>query len=194
LAQVMAAANDNADIVVQVGDMHPGYSVVKKYGVDPNRIYAVPGNHDTDWDSQLGWSRQWIHSLDNVVLVGLDNSKDIFDDEAYQLIQDVLKERLTENVILFVHKPLSTIVLSDGSESQHIMGEGALPNKDADKMKDILNGEDVLCCHGHYHGWSLMMTHYATCLIEGRGGAAPELGYTIITVQKDGLVLHQVTL
>jgi hypothetical protein len=192
LDQAIGATPANTDFIVQVGDAHPGYWVLKKYANHP--LLAVPGNHDTDWDAQLpGWPRQWHRELPDCSLVGMDNHADSFAKADLDMLAAALS--LTKPIILFVHKPLSTIVLPDGSTSQHIMGEGGMqPNLDAIQLRTMIEKRNVLCVHGHYHGWSFMRTDYADVLIEGRGGAAPAIGYTLITITKDGWVLHQVTL
>lgn len=190
LEQAMAAAYSSCDILVQVGDMHPGYSVVKKYAGMGKPVYAVPGNHDTDWDNQLGWPRQWNHDVQECHLVGLDNHADSFNGQDWSALASINDDK---PILLFVHKPLSTIVLPDGSESSHIMGEGAV-NQDAIKLCGLITGKDILCVHGHYHGWTYMKTKYADCLVEGRGGAAPQIGYTLITISPNGIVLHSITL
>lgn len=187
LEKAMAACAPNCDLICHVGDIHPGYGVVKKYA-QQYKLLAVPGNHDTLWDSELGWHRRWQETTPwGINLIGLDNSGDTFVQEDFDKVD------LSKPAIIFCHKPLSTIVLSDGSESTHIMGEG-LPNTYAEKLKAMVKDHDVLLIHGHYHGWSLMKTSYADCLIEGRGGAAPDIGYSIITITPEGWVIHQVTL
>ncbi len=95
---------------------------------------------------------------------------------------------------LFCHKPLSPIVLPDGTESLHIMGEGALPCADAEKLKKFLEPMDVTICNGHYHGWTLMRPYYGTVVLDGRGGAAPQIGYSLFYIQPEGWVCHPVTL
>lgn len=186
LERAMAAAFAVSDIVVQVGDMHPGYPVVLSYAAKGKSVYAVPGNHDADWNMKLNWPRQWRHDLPLVTLIGLDNSQDSFTDST------VLSNLPTDKpTFVFVHKPLSTIVLPDGSESTHCMGEGS-PNPQAVAMQNTLCPHpDLLLVHGHYHGWALMKTKYADCLIEGRGGAAPEIGWTQIIVTPEGFTIHR---
>jgi predicted phosphodiesterase len=196
LENVMIRAAEDCDILVQVGDMHPGYDVVKQHAVKkPNNVLAVPGNHDTEWDATLGWPRQWNRDEPECHLAGIDNSNDSFCDKDWLTVETALAAlEKGKPVILFVHKPLSDIVLGDGSESIHNMGEVHGGNADSKKLQGMVNGRDVLLVHGHYHAWSLMKPPYADCLIEGRGGAAPELGYTVINVRAEGIVLHAVTL
>jgi len=196
-----AALLAKPDLLVHVGDIHPGYEVILDFSKGKVPIYAVPGNHDTEWDTKLGMPRQWVvpspagKSL--AYLIGLDNSKDTFNDYDWTSLP---YKQLDIPIILFVHKPLSTILLPDGSESTHTMLENG-PNKDAERLKqwavmtygDPTQRKEVLFVHGHYHGWTLMKTGYGDCLIEGRGGAAPELGYSIITVREEGIAIHQAT-
>jgi hypothetical protein len=196
LERVMAAAYKDCEIVVQIGDMHPGYDVVTKYAAMGKPVYAIRGNHDTLWDSLLDqpigrWPKQWNHSTPLCHMVGLDNSADSFNNDDWAAVSAVPKDTLP--ILVFVHKPLSTIVLPDGSESNHIMGEG-IANADAVKLQALLSNRNVLYCHGHFHGWTYMKTNYGDCLVEGRGGAAPILAYSIITMQEQGITLSQVIL
>lgn len=191
LEKAMAAAYKDGDMLVHTGDINPGFDVIKKYAGMGKPVYAVRGNHDTDWDAQLGWPKQWNHDNTECHMVGLDNSGDTFNAQDWAAVANIPSD--DKPILIFVHKPLSTIVLPDGSESSHIMGEGA-PNPDAVKLQGLLKGKDVLCIHGHYHGFSLFRTNYADCLIEGRGGAAPQIGYTLLLVTHEGWTLHPVTL
>ncbi len=190
LEKVMAAAYPSADIVCQVGDMCPGYSIVKKYAAMGKPLYAVAGNHDTEWDTQLGWPRQWSHDTPECHLIGLDNHADSFNDKDWATVANVPNDG--KPLLLFVHKPLSTIILPDGSESSHIMGEGAV-NADAVKLQSILAARgNVICIHGHWHGNTIFTTKYALCLVEGRGGAAPNLGFSTVFIRDDGIAFHSV--
>ncbi len=187
LQKVMDAAAE-CDILIQVGDMHPCYECVKRA---PKGCFAVVGNHDTDWDKNLGWPRQWRHDTPECLIIGIDNSKDTFAQADYDTVQPLPTNK---PVFIVVHKPLSTIVLPDGTQSSHSMGEGA-PNADAKRMQAIVaQAENVLLVHGHYHGKSVFKTAYADCVVEGRGGAAPILGFTSILVTKDGWTIHQTEL
>jgi predicted phosphodiesterase len=188
LEKAMAAAWAASDIVVNVGDMHPAYPVILSYAAKGKFVYAIPGNHDAEWDSKLGWARQWRHDLPLVTLIGLDNSQDSFSPADWALLD---KLPATGPTFIFVHKPLSNVVLPDGSASTHNMGEGS-PNADAVKMAAFIQSKcDILLVHGHYHGWAFMRTLYADCLVEGRGGAAPEIGWTQILVTPDGFTIHR---
>jgi predicted phosphodiesterase len=86
LARVLDTALQTADIVVQVGDINPGYDVVKQR-LGTGKLLCVPGNHDIqgsgNWDAALpGLPKQWIKNMNNICLVGLNNSCDSFDQEA----------------------------------------------------------------------------------------------------------------
>lgn len=194
LAQALDAALAASDIVVQVGDINPGYDVVKQR-LGTGKLFPVPGNHDIlgpgNWDVSLpGLPKQWIKTLDCVQLIGLNNSCDTFDQEAWNLLDTV---DTTKHLFLFCHKPLSKIVFPDGSESQHIMGEGS-PCPDAVKMQTWVAAHQATTCHGHYHGWTLMKTVYGTVIVDGRGGAAPQIGYTLFNIQPEGWACHAVSL
>jgi hypothetical protein len=207
LQRAMAAAFGYSDIIIQVGDMHPGYSVLRTYKAmegGQKYVLAVPGNHDTNWDQELGWARNWYRAFQfpdgtgmACHIVGLDNSADVFDPTVWSMLGSVPKD--TTPLLMILHKPLSTVVLPDGSETNHIMGEGNLPNADAERLKHLLESrENVLYIHGHYHAFALMKCWYGDALIEGRGGAAGtgtgELGWTQILLTKEGLTLHRVDL
>lgn len=195
LAQALDAALAASDIVIQVGDINPGYDVVKQR-LGTGKLVPVPGNHDIigpgNWDASLpGLPKQWSKRIDCVQLFGLNNSCDTFDQEAWNLLSTY--DGSAKHVFIFCHKPLSPIVFPDGSESQHIMGEGS-PCPDAVKMQNWVAAHNAATCHGHYHGWTLMKTNYGTVIVDGRGGAAPQIGYTLLNIQPEGWSAHAVTL
>src|SRR6185437_3403869 len=61
---VMSEAFKNADMVVQIGDMHPAYDITTKYlnNKDKKVLLAVPGNHDVEWDEKYPHPRQWVYT------------------------------------------------------------------------------------------------------------------------------------
>lgn len=179
------------DVVVQVGDMHAAYDVINKYVGKPKPFYVIPGNHDIDYDSKLGLSRRWRYDYDLCRIAGIDNSNDTLAKEDYDILNSIPNDDLP--LFLFAHKPLSMIILPDGSENGHIMGEVS-QGEHAEKLKEWLAArKNVLLICGHYHGFTWMRANYCDVLVEGRGGAAPEVGYTIIYVHTDGWSLHPLT-
>ena len=193
LDRVLTAALANADLVVQVGDMHSAYDVIRKH-MKSGRLLVIPGNHDDKYDS-LGVKRQWIRKFPQCTLVGLDNANDRFNDETWQLVDQC--SQATRPVLVFAHKPISTVVLSDGSENTHVMGENGDPRakKEAEFLQSWLKAaDDVLFICGHWHGLTYQKCTYGDVLVEGRGGAAPDLGYTLLTILPDGMVMHHFTL
>ncbi len=198
LAQALDVALGAADLVVQVGDINPGYDVIKQR-LTTGKLLCIPGNHDTqgpgNWDASLpGLPKQWQKTVQGVYLIGLDNTNDTINADGWKMLQDYVQVEPPPPLFVFCHKPLSPIVLPDGTESLHIMGEGSLPNADAEKLKHFLEPLDATLCHGHYHGWTLMKPSYGTVILEGRGGAAPQIGYTLFIIQPEGWVAHSVTL
>jgi hypothetical protein len=192
LAIVLDAALGVADCVIQVGDLHPGYDVVK-YRLNTNKLLVVPGNHDTEWERFLSLPRQWIRRFPGVCLIGLDNSNDQIDQDGWSLLNGFAPINDKEQLFLFMHKPLSTIVFPDGTESNHIMGEGS-SCPDAVKLQQWATSHHATLCHGHYHGWTLMNTSYGTVIVDGRGGAASQLGYTLFSIQPEGWSAHAISL
>jgi len=191
LAAVLDAALGSADFVVQVGDLHPGYAVVAER-LATGKLLVVPGNHDTEWSTQLSQlPRQWIRELPEVRLIGLDNSGDIIDQKDWDILNAVPVDG--KPTFVFVHKPLSTLVLPDGTESNHIMGEGS-PNASAVQLRDWVRKNGATMCCGHYHGWTYMKAPYGDVILDGRGGAASQLGYTLINIYKEGWIFHPVNI
>jgi predicted phosphodiesterase len=193
LDRVLKKALANTDLVVQLGDMHAAYNVIEKH-LKTGRLLVIPGNHDDRYDT-LGLPRQWIQKKSTCTLVGLDNANDHFNAETWQLLGKV--NDCKRPLLVFAHKPVSNITLPDGSENTHVMGESGDPASAvaARNFQDWMRGqEDVLLISGHWHGWTYQKTTYGDVLVEGRGGAAPQLGYTIITITPEGLVFHAVNL
>lgn len=199
LDKVMAAAMVDSDIVINVGDVHPGYEVMKKY-LKSGKVLVVPGNHDEKF-SLMETERQWFQEYDHFVLVGVDNSQDELDLQAWDLLdkaEKAIEKNKKKFLFVVAHKPLSSIILPDGSANNHIMGHGKNNNigkELAHKFRHWLSKQkNVLLIVGHYHSWTYMRTRYADVLVEGRGGAAPECGLTKIIVEPDGYVVNKIDL
>lgn len=203
-------------------DDKAAYDVVLQRMRSSGKLVAVPGNHDAEdgrWDRFMvtpetaaagaGMAKQWIAlTHPELIVVGLDNSADRIDDKARDLLNQAHLEyerRLMvaasttgapppPPVFVCLHKSLSPLVLPDGTESTHIISEGA-PNADADWLKEWcrLHAATIAC--GHYHGSAILHAPYGTVLLEGRGGAAGpgNLGYTLVLVTPDGWTAHPVT-
>lgn len=190
LAKVLDAALLGADIVVQVGDLHPAYEQVKsRYATNGHKLFPIPGNHDTDYDS-IGCPRTWGYtSPDGLVsLVGLDNSTGSLTAAGKQLLAT---PKPAPYEFVFGHMPPVDMVLPDGNTNGHNMAEAG-GAADAAWLTSQLQGRaDAMCC-GHYHGWTYQQAPFGPLIVDGRGGAAPELAYTLITVTEEGWVLHSV--
>jgi hypothetical protein len=206
-AKALDAAFAAADVVVQVGDInssdHTSYDVVKARLAAGKPLHLVPGNHDTQgpgsWDSYLpGLPKQWIVENYGMTLIGLDNSNDNIGKDGWAILNNYDAAPKSDPVFVFVHKSLSTLLLPDGSESNHIVSEGA-SNPDADKLKKWVADHEATVCCGHFHGSAIMRAAYGDVILEGRGGAqgyhgSPVCGYTLICVQPEGWTAHPVDL
>ena len=191
--KAMDAALAACDVVVQVGDLDAAYDLCRGYlaKFPLNRVFFVPGNHDVRYDS-IGFPRNWKQSFsDLVTFIGIDNSADSISPEGWAMLE---QSGPTRYGFVFAHKSPKPIVLPNGQVSTHVMGEGS-PNADADKLCEFLKQRaDAMVC-GHYHDWSLMDGPWGTPLIlEGRGGAADEIGYTTVTIIPEGWTVAKVTL
>lgn len=193
-AALMATAS--TDAVIQLGDLHPAYQQVKsRYATNGHKLAPVPGNHDVDYDT-IGCPRTWRQDLTDpqtgvtVTLTGLDNSAGTLSPESKALLA---RPKTSDFEFVFAHMPPSELVLPDGSTNGHNMAEtGQAGADDAAWLRDQLKARaDAYGC-GHYHSWTFQQTEFAPVIVDGRGGAAPELAYTLITVTKDGWVLHSV--
>jgi len=206
LAKALDAAMGMATVTVQVGDINPGYDVLKAR-MTSGTLHPVPGNHDNpacgpgNWDVNLpGVPKQWRLDFPEAVLIGLDNSVDALGpgwDILNQFDVDAKADPslLQRPLFVFTHKSPTPLVLPDGTESTHIMGEGS-PCPEADKLRDWLKVHDATLVCGHYHGCSLQNTVHGPILLEGRGGASRadgqgnKPGYTLILANRDGWVAH----
>jgi predicted phosphodiesterase len=177
-----------ADLVVQLGDLSAAYDAVRAR-LASGKLMVVKGNHD-DRFAELGTPLNWRMEVRNLVtLIGVDNSTDVISPEGWALLEEPSKTPFT---FVFAHKSPMPLVLPDGSESRHIMGEGqSCP--DADRLVELLRTHADAMAVGHFHGWTLQFTPHGVPLIcEGRGGAAPSLGYSLINVLPEGWVMHSV--
>lgn len=192
LEKALTAALAACDVVIQVGDLHAGYDLCKGLlAANAGRLFLVPGNHDISYDT-LGYPRNWKVTLsDLVTLIGIDNSNDVITPEGYAVLQD---RGPSLYGFVFAHKSPKPIVLPNGQVSNHVMGEGS-PNEHADRLVEFLKLRATAMVCGHYHDWSVMDGPWGSPLVlEGRGGAADQIGYTAITVLKEGWSIQRVDL
>jgi len=191
LARVLDAALIACDYVVQVGDYVPATEQVRsRLLTSAHKRKIVPGNHDTDFDT-LGLPRNWRFTTPDrlATFIGLDNSTARLSDDAKALFA---KRGNSRYGFVFAHMAPWPIVLPDGSENRHTMVESLDPNPDADWLVDRLKARADAMCVGHYHGASLQFAPWGPLIVEGRGGAAPDLAYTLVTITKSGWVVHSV--
>lgn len=192
LATVLDQALIAADIVIQLGDLHPAYpQVTSRYATSGHKLFPVPGNHDVDYGT-IGCPRTWTHvTADGLVtLLGLDNSAGSLTPDSKALFTPP-KATLFE--FTFAHMPPVDMVLPDGSPNTHNMAETGQPGADdaAWLTGQLKTRADLMAC-GHYHGWTYQQAMFGPLVVDGRGGAAPDLAYTLITVTEAGWVLHSV--
>lgn len=187
-------ATASTDAVIQLGDLHPGYQQVKsRYLTNGHKLAPVPGNHDTDYDS-IGCPRTWRQDLADpqtgvtVTLLGLDNSAGILSADSKALFG---QPKTADFEFVFAHMPPCELVLPDGSPNGHNMAESGGAEDAAWLRSQLAQRADAYGC-GHYHSWTYQQTSFGPVILDGRGGAAPELAYTLITVTPDGWVLHSV--
>lgn len=190
LSRVLDAALVACDVVVQVGDFNPATEQVRsRLLTSGHKLHVVPGNHDLDFDV-LGVPRNWKWTDPDglVTLIGVDNSTMRLPDEAKALFASRGPSRYG---FVFAHMAPWPIVLPDGSENRHTMVEGG-QNPDADWLVDQLKLRADCMVVGHYHGMTVQFAPWGPLIVEGRGGAAPDLAYTLITVTGSGWVVHSV--
>lgn len=189
-------ATGSTDAVIQVGDLHPAYQQVRsRYLTNGHKLAPVPGNHDTDYDT-ISCPRTWRQDLTDpvtgvtVTLLGLDNSAGTLSADSKALFA---QPKTSAFEFTFAHMPPCELVLPDGSVNGHNMAEtGQAGADDASWLRDQLKQRaDAYCC-GHYHSMTYQQTSFGPVIVDGRGGAAPELAYTLITVTPSGWVLHSV--
>ena len=190
LSAVLDQALIACDYVVQVGDLHPAYEQVKsRWLTSGHKFLPVPGNHDVDYDT-IGCPRTWRLDCTDpaLTLLGLDNSGGGLTTDSKALFGAA---KAASFEFVFAHMPPCSLVLPDGSENTHNMAESG-GREDATWLTNVMGQRtDAMFC-GHYHGWTYQQTSWGPLIVDGRGGAAPELAYTLITVTSDGWVLHSV--
>lgn len=204
LGRALDAALASSDVVVQVGDINSkppgsnGYEAVKAR-LGTGKLFPVPGNHDTggpgDWGLLPNLPKQWRRDYPAATLIGLDNSTPTLDQANWDLLAAYGKNPPKAPLFVFMHMALSPLILPDGTESTHIMGEGSQVH-DGERLKGWLTGLTAAVCCGHYHGASVMQASYATVILDGRGGSQgyfgkPVCGWTQILVQPEGWTAHQ---
>jgi predicted phosphodiesterase len=188
--KVLHAAMTTADVVVQVGDLHPAYDLSQE-GFASGKVFLCRGNHDVSWKPE--WPLQWRKDFPEATLIGIDNSSDVISQAGWDILDGIYKDGHPKNVFVFAHKSPVPLVLPDGSISTHIMGEGSA-SPDANRLVKWLNmmqGTATIVC-GHLHSWSLQKTQDFDLILDGRGGAAPELAFSLILVSQDTWVMHSV--
>jgi predicted phosphodiesterase len=193
LTAVLDHALVAADIVCQVGDLEPAYKQVQsRVLTSGHKLFPVPGNHDTDY-ATLGVPRCWRQATSDglTTLIGIDNSAATVPADSKALFDTA---KATKFEFVFAHMAPAPLVLPDGSVNGHTMTESINPNPDADWLVNTLKGRADAMFVGHYHGFTVQFAPWGPIIVDGRGGAAPELAYTLITTTPDGWVLHSVGL
>lgn len=190
LAKVLDAALLSADLVVQVGDLHPAYpQVASRWSTSGHKLLPLPGNHDTDYDS-IGCPRTWSRTSDDglVTLLGLDNSAGSLTQPGRDLFS---QPKSTPFEFAFAHMPPVDMVLPDGSVNGHNMAEAG-GGSDAEWLTGQLSGRADMMAAGHYHGFTMQFARFGPLIVDGRGGAGGVTAYTLVTVTEDGWVFHSV--
>jgi hypothetical protein len=192
LARVLDAALIGADVVLQAGDINPGYPQVKsRWLTSGHKLFPVKGNHDTGGlYEQIGCPAVWQHqTADGLVTInGLDNSAGTLTPDSKALYD---QPKSTPYEFTLAHMPPVDMVLPDGSTNGHNMAEAGGGDDAAWLAGQLRDRADAYLC-GHYHGWTLQQAPFGPLIVDGRGGAAPDLAYTLITVTEQGWVLHSV--
>lgn len=193
LTRVLDQALIACDFVVQVGDLHPAYEQVRsRLLTSGHKFRVVPGNHDVEFDT-LAQPRNWRFTTPDhlTTFIGIDNSTMYLSDEAKSMFA---KRGNSKYGFVFAHMAPWPIVLPDGSQNRHTMVESNDANPDADWLVERLRSRADAMVVGHYHGFSLQFAPWGPLIVDGRGGAAPELAYTLITITEAGWVVHSVGL
>jgi predicted phosphodiesterase len=190
LSAVLDSALIACDYVVQVGDLMPAYEQVRSRVLTSGyKFFPVPGNHDAEYDS-IGCAREWKYQTSDglTMLIGLDNSTGRLTETGKSYLG---VPKTTPYEFVFAHMPPCPIVLPDGNENRHGMVEGG-ENPDADWLVETLKDRADAMFAGHYHGFTVQFAPWGPLIVDGRGGAAPELAYSLITVTPNGWVIHSV--
>lgn len=188
LAAVLDHAIGASDMVVQVGDLHAAYPEVKQR-LAGGHLFPVPGNHDVSYDS-LGVPRNWRYDHELVTVIGFDNSTGHMTPEAWKVLKDPIYTRWK---IAACHMAPEPLLSEDGAEITHVMGEGA-PGSETQELMMLLQQQkfDILLC-GHYHGKVDTATDFGVRMIcDGRGGAAPELAFSLLIFTGNKWGIHDI--
>jgi hypothetical protein len=193
LAKVLDAALVAADHVVQLGDIAPAYSQVRsRWLTSGNQLHPLKGNHDIGQYEQIGCPATWSYQTTDglVTLLGLDNSAGTLTPDSKTLFS---VPKTTPFEFAFAHMPPVDMVLPSGDINKHNMAETGQPGSDdAAWLCAQLKQRSDMMGAGHYHGMTVQYAPFGPLIVDGRGGAAPDLAYTLITVTEDGWVLHSV--
>jgi len=203
-ANIRAMEHERPLLAVHTGDV--SYHGPKEYRrfldtVDdlPFPLFAVPGDHDRDWDEDLSEYDELIGGRDRVVdsgdvrIVLLDTSAEVVSDESFSFLEDALAAE---------PKPKWTIVATHCPpyEPGRAVGRGHAI-RDAEQSRRLLATlaaahVDLLAC-GHIHGFRDLSDSAVPIVITGGGGRSVEPGdsyhYVRVTLEHPIRVVEVVT-
>ncbi|MFA5499888.1 MAG: metallophosphoesterase [Candidatus Omnitrophota bacterium] len=107
-----AMSSTHSDFKIILGDLVP-FGLEEFYrhihgiinSVSDGPVYTLCGNHDTDHYETYFGLRNYILVSDNLLIVVLDNSKKIFEDETIRFLQGSLKGYGRKNILILFHIP-----------------------------------------------------------------------------------------
>lgn len=163
----------DSDINIIAGDIVP-YGSRQLYenaaefinSAAPRPVYALCGNHDTDFFDEYFGPRNYAISDDRLLIIFLDNSSKSFSEEALSFLQKTLSGSIPENVVIFFHIPPPNKFTANSmkSEKWENLRSIYLPHKDKIKY--------FVC--GHVHSFFADSIDGIPLIVTGGGGARME--------------------
>ena len=142
-----AMSSTKTDFKIILGDLVPfGLEEFYKYihgiinNVSEDPVYALCGNHDTDFYVQYFGLKNYILANDDLLIVVLDNSKRIFEEETLNFLEESLKGYKRKNILILFHIPPPNSISSNSMKADEWQKLKVIMDPYKESIKYILSG------------------------------------------------------
>lgn len=163
----------DTDFKVILGDLVPFgleefykhiYSIIND--ISKNPVYALCGNHDTDYYVEYFGLKDYVLVNDDLLIVVLDNSKRIFEAGTLEFLRESLKTYRRRNILILFHIPPPNSFSPNSMKMEEWQKLKAIMDPYKEDIKYILSGH----VHSYFHE---VLDGYRTVTSAG-GGARLE--------------------
>jgi rubrerythrin len=137
----------HSDFKIILGDLVPfGLEEFYKHihgiinNISKNPVYTLCGNHDTDYYVTYFGLKNYILVNDDLLIVVLDNSKRIFEDQTLKFLDESLRGYKRKNILVLFHIPPPNSFSANSMKPQEWQKLRAVMDPYKSSIKYILSG------------------------------------------------------